>query len=243
LANPSREYASQKLKQLILTADKIQQLPSEPKLAEMLGVSRATVRSILDELCAAGWVTKHPGSGTFINQLIFRSEESFSGYMNFRRMIEKSGAVCTVERLGVLESVTDQAAAKALQLPESEPVVTMRLLFSSDGRPTVLCEDHFPRSLMTSAQLETFRRNPRLSLHAYLFECSGFAPTLDATQIYSISSAQVPEIASVFHLEGQEQPLLQLISVQSNWKNLPMIYSRIFADTHILSFKINRKME
>ncbi len=44
-----------------------EKIPSEPELSQKYGVSRITVRRAIEELCAAGYLVKHQGRGTFVS--------------------------------------------------------------------------------------------------------------------------------------------------------------------------------
>lgn len=71
------------------------QLPTERKLSELLNLSRAGVRRLLDELDAEGRITRHVGRGTFL--LDHPSEPSGqqtspSDVMHVRRLLEPAVA-------------------------------------------------------------------------------------------------------------------------------------------------------
>ena len=43
-----------------------EQIPTEPQLCEMFGVSRITVRKAIDNLAKEGWLLRQQGRGTFV---------------------------------------------------------------------------------------------------------------------------------------------------------------------------------
>ena len=61
-------------------------LPREEELARMLGVSRITLRSVLDDLAGKGMIFRRHGRGTFVNSSFFEMKASFNPVMHFADM-------------------------------------------------------------------------------------------------------------------------------------------------------------
>jgi len=53
-------------------------LPAEPELAAGLGVSRTTIRAVLQSLEEDGLVSRRPGRGTYVDAEALRSAELFA---------------------------------------------------------------------------------------------------------------------------------------------------------------------
>lgn len=71
------------------------QLPTERKLSELLGLSRAAVRRFLDGLEAEGRITRHVGRGTFLMghpSDVTGQQASPSDVMHVRRLLEPAVA-------------------------------------------------------------------------------------------------------------------------------------------------------
>jgi len=109
-----------------------QALPSERRLAEMLGVSRLTVRRALDELVAGGVLTRRQGSGTYVTPRVEQPLSVLSGFsedMRARGMVPGSR---WVKRERGQASPTE---AMTLSLAPGEPVVRLLRVRTADGRP------------------------------------------------------------------------------------------------------------
>ena len=71
--------------------DKGNKLPREEMLAEMIGVSRITIRQALNELSAEGIIFRRQGKGTFVNVDSLNIKVTFSPCMELTQMIQNSG--------------------------------------------------------------------------------------------------------------------------------------------------------
>lgn len=95
------EFESLLLHGLLRPGDK---LPPERSLAETLGVSRSTLREVLDTLEARGLIARRQGSGAVVSELIASSlvdplgaliagrPGTLRDYLAFRRLIEREAA-------------------------------------------------------------------------------------------------------------------------------------------------------
>ena len=72
-------------------------LPREEELALMFGVSRITIRSVLDDLANEGIITRKHGKGTFVNPVSAGIQVSFNPVMHFSDMIRNSGYTPSVK--------------------------------------------------------------------------------------------------------------------------------------------------
>jgi len=110
-------------------------LPTERQLADMLQVSRLTVRRALDELTVENLVYRIQGSGTFVRPTrIAKSMEltSFSEDMRSRGLVPGSSAIHVTE-----EPAGAQLAA-LLELSPGTPVTSVRRVRTADGAPMCL---------------------------------------------------------------------------------------------------------
>jgi GntR family transcriptional regulator len=129
-------------------------LPSEPRLAEELGVSRVTVNRAITLLRSAGDVKVRRGSGTYVRSLpkILRDTK--------RRYAERehgtgAGEV-EVTRLN-LESRTEYreigrtsaplAVARILRLGKAEQTLARRRVLFANDEPTQIADSYYPWSI------------------------------------------------------------------------------------------------
>jgi GntR family transcriptional regulator len=72
-------------------------LPPEAELAELLGVSRTTLRAALQSLSADGLITRRRRHGTVINAHLLRSSMRLNRLVAFTTLIEQCGHVASVD--------------------------------------------------------------------------------------------------------------------------------------------------
>ncbi|SEL06520.1 GntR family transcriptional regulator [Nonomuraea pusilla] len=120
-------------------------LPPERSLAEEFGLSRLTVRRVLDELEQEGLVYRVRGSGTFAGEpRIAKSVEltSFTEDMRARGLRPGSSPV-TRELVPAGADV-----GYALRLSPSEEVLRLTRVRTADGEPMCLERTHLPAALV-----------------------------------------------------------------------------------------------
>ena len=79
-------------------------LPREEAMAEMLGVSRITVRKAFADLAAEGKIFRIQGKGTFVNEQSMNIKVTFNPAMEFTQMIRESGFVPSMKLLRMREA-------------------------------------------------------------------------------------------------------------------------------------------
>ena len=69
-------------------------IPSETELSEELGVSRATVRTVLAKLAVNGLILRKQGDGTYINARVEKISAHLGNVWDFFCLIESNGFSC-----------------------------------------------------------------------------------------------------------------------------------------------------
>ena len=119
-------------------------LPPENELADMLGVSRTTVRSALQSLEQHGVLTRSPRRGTQVHERMSPSMVALQRLIGFGRLLEESGYEVETK---TTPKVTKEAPAevyKALGLRRGAPVHEIDRLFVASGRPALLAINYLP---------------------------------------------------------------------------------------------------
>jgi GntR family transcriptional regulator len=98
-----------------------EQIPTEPALCAMFGVSRITVRKAVDELVREGWLVRHQGRGTFVELSSARGPASVDLTEAISQVADLA-AVTRVRDLHVAEIEPDEETRAALTLGTGERV-------------------------------------------------------------------------------------------------------------------------
>ncbi len=173
-----REY----VQQLLEGAKPGTPCPSERELVQRFGVARMTVRQAIDTLVVAGLLERVPGRGTFVV-----GAPRLSGMTSYTEEMRRRGLAPESQTLVARRQPSGPGVARALSLPEGDPVIHWRRVRSADGRPMCL-QDAWVSEALLPGFLEA---NLPSSLYDALRE-RGLAPTW-AEDSVSASSASAEE--------------------------------------------------
>ena len=143
------------LSNLIQSAPKGSKLPSEPVLAEQLGVSRATLREAMRTFESQGMLKRQQGVGTFVvgpTQII---ESGLEVLESIETLAERIGLEVS---MGLFElshlNATAQQAAK-LNLSINDPVIEVRRVIMTHDSPVAYLIDILPEFVLDPEILAT----------------------------------------------------------------------------------------
>jgi GntR family transcriptional regulator len=129
-----------------------ERLPSEPKLARDMGVSRATLRDALRSLEEDGFVSREHGAGTFVS---FRPRLRNNLDVNFgvTQLIRAHGLEPGVASLSVSIELPDGECAHDLAIGPDEEVAVLERVRTADGEPVAFTRDFLPVATLGSVDL------------------------------------------------------------------------------------------
>ncbi|MCB9454379.1 MAG: GntR family transcriptional regulator [Anaerolineaceae bacterium] len=162
---PYHTQVYQALEQIITTAlQPGQQLPGEPKLCDLFGVSRTVIRHALDQLLRDGLIVRVMGKGTFVAEP--KINEGLIGRLTgfYEDMVAQGYTPVSK----VLQQELVQANAKVarnLNLPVGTDVIAIRRLRFVNGVPLQLVTTYMPYELCAALLRADFTQQ---SLYAYL---------------------------------------------------------------------------
>jgi GntR family transcriptional regulator len=170
-----------------------QQIPSERKLVEILGVSRATVRQGIANLVKEGVLVQEHGRGTFVAPP--KIKQGLLRLLEFSEIITHSGMEPSAEMLGSEVIMPSLLVQKVLNLPEKGTAFWFRRLLRVNGQPFVIETNYLPSSRFLGF-FEHFDGNEALNKLLY--------------QEYGVKIIKVDEGFEPVILESEEANLLSV---------------------------------
>lgn len=139
------------LGELIAEAGAGDRLPTEPKLAEMLGVSRATLREAMRTFETQGLIQRRQGVGTFVVRLSGVMETGLELLESIESMAERAGFAV---KMGAYEVERREADETEQELLKDKQVLHLSRVIEAQDRPVAYLVDVLPGALLTDAELQ-----------------------------------------------------------------------------------------
>ncbi|MBI3948656.1 MAG: GntR family transcriptional regulator [Armatimonadetes bacterium] len=117
-------------------------IPSEPELAETLGIARGTVRAALSELVRGGLLERRQGDGTYVARRSL--EQELMGFYSFAREAKQRGVDLTSEVLEWRVGPAGEAVARRLALAPDEAVLRVTRVRMLEAEPVLVEACHLP---------------------------------------------------------------------------------------------------
>ncbi|MBS3977347.1 MAG: GntR family transcriptional regulator [Syntrophomonadaceae bacterium] len=130
-----------------------QQLPSEPELANELGVSRGTLREALSILEKEGILSRRHGVGSFLKKEPKKVIAGMEKLDSLFSTIQNAGKKAEDKIVKIYQERLDPIIAAALELDPSSHAYVVESLRLADGEPVVYCYDVIPLWLLTNESL------------------------------------------------------------------------------------------
>lgn len=216
-------------------------LPREERLAEIIGVSRITIRQALNDLAAKGVIFRRQGKGTFVNVDSLNIKVHFIPCMEFTQMIQNCGYQPSV-KLGDIRKISGiPSICKLLHVKEDEELVVAEKTFLADGQFCAFCRDYFTLSQVGGeASFEAFSKYED-SVFQYIYQLSGKKCIWDKVEIDTVLSSDVEGLSNYFDKkEMKNRPLLHLKGVNYDSEDIPIMYANEYINTSIIKYNIIR---
>ncbi len=115
-------------------------IPAEPELCERYGVSRTTVRQVLDKLANEGLIHRHRGRGTFVAHPTV--EKGMVRIVSFTEDMRERGFVPRTQVLSAELVPAAAEIAERLQLPPGQELAKLERLRLADEEPMAIEESY-----------------------------------------------------------------------------------------------------
>lgn len=235
-----RRQVKKELEAYIYSHDPGEKLPSEPLLAKQLGVSRTTVRAVLETLAASGIVQKRHGSGTYINPKPFLFQESLLRYIRYPALIELKGYTATEHERKIFRAGADPQVSEQLNLQEGEECVIVQTIYCADEHLAVFCRDTLPLGLIPPERWNHFfTALRRRDLRDLIFEETGRRTEQSVVELHAVLSSKVEAMAP--YLTSTEIcPMVRMCGCCFDHNRQALFYNEAYLDTRYLDLRLNR---
>ena len=142
------------LSAIIENAPKGTKLPSEPKLAEQLGVSRATLREAMRTFESQGLLRRRQGLGTFVVGPTQVIESGLEVLESLEKQAEKIDLNVSMGESEIIHMEADTRLANKLEIRIGDPVIEVRRVILTDDSPVAYLVDILPEGVISPEALE-----------------------------------------------------------------------------------------
>jgi GntR family transcriptional regulator len=220
------------------------QLPSEPRLATDLGVSRATLREGLRLLVSEQLLDRRPGVGTFVARIPPTTiERGIDELFSLHQTIQQLGHRPSTGETSISLNAQHALAREELRLAPTEALCGVRRVRLADDRPVILCEDYFPKRLLSREQAQNPTRLAREiagagSLYVWLEQRLGASIDWAMAHIESVNCT-AKDAAALELPPGTA--LLRLRQTHFTKDSQPVLYSDSLHSTAFMYFHVRRR--
>ncbi len=141
------------LSQLIAGTESGEQLPSEPRLAEDLGVSRASLREAMRTFETRGLLQRKQGVGTFVIHPTHVFDSGLENLISLETIADQIGLVVSMGELQVCRKIVDHILSKQLGLPVNEEILHVSRVILAENKPVAFLEDNLPIDVISEDEV------------------------------------------------------------------------------------------
>jgi GntR family transcriptional regulator len=163
------------LNEIIQGAENGAQLPSEPKLASKLGISRTILREALALHETQGSIVRRHGAGTFVVHTHPKIDSGLEVFDTVEALAEQSGLEMRCAQLKILPRSAHQDEMTVLGLMPGAKILQITRVMEVDQRPVAFMMDVVPEELVNTEQLD--RTFDGSILKYFLAKGEGFVAT------------------------------------------------------------------
>jgi GntR family transcriptional regulator len=131
-----------------------ERLPSEPLLAQQLGVSRATLREAMRAFEGQGLIHRRQGVGTFVVGRPTIIESGLEILESIESMAENLNLKVSMGVMKIHQGKADSDLVSALEIDLNAPVVNVERVILGDDRPVAYLVDILPENVLNPSDLD-----------------------------------------------------------------------------------------
>ncbi len=143
------------LAKLIAATPPGERLPSEPELAKLMGVSRATLREGMRSFEGRGLIRRRQGVGTFVVPQAKVIETGLEVLESIESLANRIGLSVSMGELQIKDVFATCEEAEKLQVEEGSRLVRIARIIYAENRPVAYLIDILPPNVLTEEDLQT----------------------------------------------------------------------------------------
>ena len=194
-------------------------IPSENELAKIYGISRMTVRSVLNQAVSAGMFYRVPGKGTFVAEP--KIESSPLAHMGIREQLEKKGYEIHTKLLEVEQLPASVRVAKLLGIEPKELVYKVRRLRYLKDIPLSIHTSYIPQSISPGLESRDLEKVQLCDILEQDYHCT-IIRHVEMLESVTASAAE----AQLLEVE-KASPLLMLENTVYGEGDVPIEHSKV----------------
>lgn len=231
------QQVSSALEGILADAQPGEFLPSEPALAEQLGISRATLREAMRTFEDRGMIVRKQGIGTYVTAPPPVIETGLEVLESVETIAKRMGLEVEMSSLSVRQYLPKPHEASVFEIPEDEALIEISRALHVDGRPAAFLVDILPQSRVA---FDPAGRDFRGSVLDLLLENGDPEPAHSKTEITAVSASD--GLASLLDV-GRGTILLKLESFLYASDSRAIDHSLSFFLPGTFRFHVLRKVE
>jgi GntR family transcriptional regulator len=204
---------------LINSSPKGTKLPSEPELAEQLGVSRATLREAMRTFESQGLLQRKQGLGTFVVGPKTVIDSGLEVLESIETIASRIGLNVSMGDHNIAVVPADEQQADKLGLEQGDPIVDVRRVILAEGSPTAYLIDTLPEDVIDRKVLKNQFSGSVLDL---LIKQGEPVLSMSKTEISAVHAH--PDVAKALDIQRGDT-LLQLEALLYDKDGRPIDYS------------------
>jgi GntR family transcriptional regulator len=143
------------LAKLISTTLPGERLPTEPLLAQQLGVSRATLREAMRSFEGQGLIRRKQGVGTFVVEQTQVIDTGLEVLESIETLSQRIHLNVSMDALIMTEIEADEQLAGALNVPLGQTLNQVSRVIRADKRPVAFLIDILPLDIVTAEDMKS----------------------------------------------------------------------------------------
>lgn len=224
-----------------INLDETTKLPSEENLAQLLGVSRITIRSALNDLASDGVLFRRHGKGTFINKEALKLKTSLSPTSEITDIIKSSGFIPKIKLLSCTKLTANQKISEALDIPKKSDIIEIKKIFYANDTPCIYSIDYISSDLLHTLNDFEELQKYESSIYKFIYEKYNERIEWDNAHITTTTNIEDTSLNTIFNCNNSVKSFLVVEGINYTSNDKAILFSMEYIDTKFISFNEIRK--